>query len=533
MSDSLSPERRAELIELVQALYDERISPEESARLEEWVCRDEEARWVYVQYMNLYANLHWDKTQEPELEQTAPKSVTEAFPSPILGFLGDVFRAGTDFLSRPPVLTLLLTIGLPGILLVLLLVHIGSQPAPELPVAVEPLQRAAVPLAAAEVTRMHGCVWEETEAAVSAGTSLAGGDQLKLRAGLVELRFDDGAKLVLQGPTTFRIRDASGGFLSGGSLAAAVPAPVHGFTIQTPLATVVDLGTEFGVCVAVDGTAEAHVFAGRIRVGTRALKKDVAQSFQELHVGQAAKIHLVGAQRTVQTETIAWAPERFIRRLPPESNAGLSEPRILFAHRGDRDPATEGWRLVGNTREAPKPEGCETTPIDDRGTAAWSIDDRSQRYGAAYQIMDAQGMKPEVVAEAKAKGWVMRARVRAIGQQGVGDGLCYYSFWESKREWCLRPMIDRDGDQCLLLHGKSSLGSNATVKIPDSRDRYVDYEVRYDPRTNDADVYIDGKLVATGYYKARRSRNMLHFGTFKDRKCEARFARVEWGILGP
>ena len=97
MSDSLSREQFVELCGLIQALHDERITPEDSARLEEWVCRDEEARWIYVQYMNLYASLHWDKTQEPELDQAAPKTVVEASPSPILGFLGDVFRAGADF----------------------------------------------------------------------------------------------------------------------------------------------------------------------------------------------------------------------------------------------------------------------------------------------------------------------------------------------------------------------------------------------------------------------------------------------------
>jgi len=518
MSSSLSREQFVELCGLIQALHDERITPQQSARLEEWVCRDEEAGRIYVQYMNLYARLRWDRRREPEPDRALPSGKAEASRTPILGFLGDVFRAGADLLARPPVLTLLLTIGLPGIVLLVLMVDATRQP--------------PAPVAVAEITESHRCVWSEGDAERSKGTKLFSGQELQLREGLTEVTFTDGSQIILQGPTTFRIGNAGGGFLCGGRLAATVPPSAQGFTIQTPLATVVDLGTDFGVSVNAQGATEAHVFAGSVEVAAMVPAAEPSQPARKVHVGQAVKVCLVGAEKTPRMEAMAAAPTTFVRRIPASDNTGLPEPRILFAHRGDRDPTTEGWELHWNTRRGMKAEGCKVGPIDDQAAAAWSIDDRSGHSGGNYQILAKQGLTPEVAARAKANGWVMRARIKVVSGEPVVNGLCFCSYWGNDGEWLLRPMLDPSGDQCLYLRGRSSLGWNATVKIPDSRDRYVDYEVRYHPKTNDADVYVDGKLVATGCCKPRLGKKVLHFGTFTDRKAEVRFARVEWGCLG-
>lgn len=48
MSNSLSPEQLDELCRLIYALHEKSITPQQMARLEEWVCRDDEACWVYI-----------------------------------------------------------------------------------------------------------------------------------------------------------------------------------------------------------------------------------------------------------------------------------------------------------------------------------------------------------------------------------------------------------------------------------------------------------------------------------------------------
>jgi hypothetical protein len=52
--------------------------------------------------------------------------------------------------------------------------------------------------------------------------------------------------------------------LQAGKLVASVPTKAIGFTVETPEAEFVDLGTEFGVKVDEHGTAEATVFRGCI-----------------------------------------------------------------------------------------------------------------------------------------------------------------------------------------------------------------------------------------------------------------------------
>jgi hypothetical protein len=146
---------------------------------------------------------------------------------------------------------------------------------------------------------------------------------LALSSGLLEVTYNAGARVILQGPVTYEVDSAVGGFLSLGKLTARVEAKGSGFrvqgsegakstkygvlsteedhrtasqksetisknpslqiaksatpppsqlstlnsqlfTVRTPTATVTDLGTEFGVEVRDGGATLAHVFRGAV-----------------------------------------------------------------------------------------------------------------------------------------------------------------------------------------------------------------------------------------------------------------------------
>jgi len=543
------PERvSSELRRLVSLTCDGQLAPEEHARLEEILLQDASARAFYREYLVLHGELAWSEVARrgatPKETRQAPVDLVAAPDHPLLGPLEAGVQHGVGFFSRSIVLSLLFAVVLPAVVLLVLVVDMARQavaPAPA-PVAAAPAPAAPSPVAVAAITRSHQCVWGGKTAELPQGTKLIGGTDLELKEGLAEIAFADGASVILRGPAKFRVHDSRSGLLDLGSLAATVAAPAaHGFTIQTPLATVVDRGTEFGVCVRDDGISEAHVFAGQVEVATRATQGQPAPPFKNLSAGEAAKIHRAGAEGAPQVEMIASAPEEFIRRVPPASNAGLREPRILFAHRGDRDPTSEGWKVAWPTRAGRQFDGSTLKEMRQRdftlgpagkGAApAWGIDDRSGELGASYQIWPAQGMTPELVAEAETKGWVLRSRLMVASAGTSNKSMCFCSFWGGGRQWGLRLNVDRDGNQRVLLQGSSSLGKNTTITVPRSRDRYVDYEVRYDPRTKDADVYVDGKLVATGFHNANPSQTVLHFGTSVQGSGQAKFAQVEWGIL--
>ena len=121
---------------------------------------------------------------------------------------------------------------------------------------------------------------------VSTGYPL--GRKYALASGFMEITYDTGAKVILQGPCTYEVESTTGGYLSLGKLTARVdavaksqvpspktqvpnpssliPHPSSLFSVRTPTAIVTDLGTEFGVEVAKSGATKSHVFRGKVEL---------------------------------------------------------------------------------------------------------------------------------------------------------------------------------------------------------------------------------------------------------------------------
>ena len=136
------------------------------------------------------------------------------------------------------------------------------------------------------------------------GSTLRGG-ALHLRSGLLELTYPSGVVIVLVSPARFDLRSATLLWLAEGNATANVPAPAIGFTIETPSAKIVDLGTEFGVSASAR-SSDVHVFKGEVLIQN----KDEPDSLR-LTESRASRID-------TQTRTptgIDYQPELFIRTL--------------------------------------------------------------------------------------------------------------------------------------------------------------------------------------------------------------------------
>jgi hypothetical protein len=103
-----------------------------------------------------------------------------------------------------------------------------------------------------------------------AGQELAAGDRLTnrrkpfwLHKGVLEIEFLYGARVVIEGPAQFRLESAEKLRLDAGRAYAKVPGSARGFVIGTPNSTIIDLGTEFGVQVDIDGTSTVHMLKGQ------------------------------------------------------------------------------------------------------------------------------------------------------------------------------------------------------------------------------------------------------------------------------
>ncbi|MEZ5385546.1 MAG: LamG-like jellyroll fold domain-containing protein [Prosthecobacter sp.] len=114
----------------------------------------------------------------------------------------------------------------------------------------------------AVLTRGVNMEWESAE--IAPGTPLSPG-LLKLKSGVAQIEFYQGARVSIEGPAELRLISSGEATCTSGKLSASVPPQAKGFRINTPKGTIVDLGTEFGLDVSAAG-AEVHVFKGEVEL---------------------------------------------------------------------------------------------------------------------------------------------------------------------------------------------------------------------------------------------------------------------------
>jgi ferric-dicitrate binding protein FerR (iron transport regulator) len=121
------------------------------------------------------------------------------------------------------------------------------------------------------------------------GTHIRKGQKLDLAAGVVEVTFDSGAQVVLDGEVSLLINSAWDVTLRRGTLKAIVPTEAVGFRVSNRAVEVVDLGTEFTM-VADAGSAEVFVLKGEVEAAPR----DPGQDAILMKEGTARRFALTG-----------------------------------------------------------------------------------------------------------------------------------------------------------------------------------------------------------------------------------------------
>ena len=103
--------------------------------------------------------------------------------------------------------------------------------------------------------------------AVSDGESMPT-DMLHLQSGAVEIDFPSKTKVVIEAPAYFQITSGSSLILGQGMLTATHEGKPGSFSVQTPVGSFIDLGTQFGVFVdhtMEEATVITEVFEGNIK----------------------------------------------------------------------------------------------------------------------------------------------------------------------------------------------------------------------------------------------------------------------------
>ncbi|HLJ95872.1 MAG TPA: hypothetical protein VKU02_22030 [Gemmataceae bacterium] len=95
------------------------------------------------------------------------------------------------------------------------------------------------------------------------GSTLLPG-KLRLRAGVAEIAFHAGGKILLEGPADFDVSAPDWGFLHRGKLTANVPGGTPALRVDTPVVVVTSPGGECGVLRDDWGFTEVHGFSGEV-----------------------------------------------------------------------------------------------------------------------------------------------------------------------------------------------------------------------------------------------------------------------------
>lgn len=154
----------------------------------------------------------------------------------------------------------------------------------------------------------------------STGLRLAtNSEPIVMSGGFVELLFDNEAKVVIEGPAEFSINQ-NGIALKNGRLYSSVTEKSHGFTIDCPYNSYVDLGTEFGVAVDDRGSSELHVIKGQVELSSS--ENNIVQVVSQGHALAygVTKSGSSGTRRGIVT-SINISQNAFVRNI--NSQAGM------------------------------------------------------------------------------------------------------------------------------------------------------------------------------------------------------------------
>ncbi len=264
---NLKLDPHAELRSLVEAVCEETITAPEMERLEALVAADPDAEAFYITYLHMQACLVREfGTATPEFgedSQGPPESLddegVERMPVRVPAARTLHFRLG----YAAAAFALAVTVGLAGVWVGRLTgARPDREPAP--PVAGAPYPKVDFARGLAMVVKLDRVEWEPEDGPRPAEGDLLPAGRFRFRSGRATLSMLTGVTLVVEGPADLEFLSFEKVFCHRGKLRARVPDGAEGFVVSGSGSAVVDLGTEFGMNVELDGTMRGRVFEGRV-----------------------------------------------------------------------------------------------------------------------------------------------------------------------------------------------------------------------------------------------------------------------------
>jgi ferric-dicitrate binding protein FerR (iron transport regulator) len=304
---------RDELKSIVNRLLDGGISLLEQERLDAMLCASSEAREEYISLLEVHDRLQSQSV--PWLPIRRPRE--EAEPSPVERSLIAEYRTHVS-----------------AILAVVLLIGLGLQMAPLTFSHKKVVSRTganhdeAVAAGVVEhiaevVSESDGCRFFIEGSGRGERGRIRNGETLRLSAGRLRVDFRSGVTLTMRAPSAVTFVSAKRARALLGGMKAYVGESAHGFTISTPVADIIDLGTVFGVNIDPAGNTDVAVFAGAVDVVPTVHLDDDFNSIR-LQSGEAARLNDRGSLTRVDSIADDLFPT-FVKSESPPNEAIISD----------------------------------------------------------------------------------------------------------------------------------------------------------------------------------------------------------------
>ncbi len=295
-----------EFEELLNAICEEGLTDAQARRLEQIVESDDEDCRYYLMYVHLHGILYWNtarrlpdsaaptsransagKTPAPQdagVRQSAPSEPARPIV-PVNGFRYSLHPLLSSAVFSYALAALVLGVGVlgawawygrgPG--------QAGSNGPGPTAVAGDYGPAAAV----ARIIGVRDCRCADPQTAVAMGQTVAVGRKFSLTSGRLEIAYNIGDRVTLEGPATFEVSSATGGKLSLGkltfhSMLADLLGPVSDlpskgydkppifvrplFAIRGPGVIVIDEGAEYSLAIDESGVSHTVLAKGKIEV---------------------------------------------------------------------------------------------------------------------------------------------------------------------------------------------------------------------------------------------------------------------------
>ncbi len=216
----------------------------------------------------------------------------------------------------------------------------------------EPYPRVEV----ATLVEQANAKWSDSDGSFENGYRFWTNDIPKLlKSGVIRIQYDSGVEVLIEGPANFEI-ERQGVFFDYGRVYCTVPNTGSGFSIESSNCRFLDLGTEFGVQVDIDGSSELHVFKGIVELFAGTKQKE--KNRQTIRENSAVKFE--ADMNTVRNIPIQ--KRKFISRMPLTSEMIVQNYRPYAYWQFDTDNDRQCIDTMGTTQPGVKTGRLQNIP---------------------------------------------------------------------------------------------------------------------------------------------------------------------------